>query len=90
MGEFVTALLPECPLPVPAARRGRARDFSPLRGTPPLASKHRLSGRSGAWRSAVVTSLSAASDLLDELESLGVRRREFSILGESLYEIRWR
>jgi hypothetical protein len=42
------------------------------------------------WRSAVVASVGDASDLLDQLEACGVREREFGVLGESKFEVRWR
>ena len=90
MCDFDTALLLERHLPVTPAHRGWARDCSPLRTTSPLVSGHRLQRPPDDWQSAVVTSVSAASDLLDELESLGVRRREFSVVGQSLFEVRWR
>ena len=42
------------------------------------------------WRVAVVPSVGAALGLLDLLEAKGFRQREFSRLGGSGYEVRWR
>jgi hypothetical protein len=42
------------------------------------------------WRSASVSSVSDASDLLDRLEACGFRERSFAVLGESKFEVRWR
>jgi hypothetical protein len=42
------------------------------------------------WQSAVVPSRGAAQELLDLLEARGVSEREFSALGESKFEVRWR
>jgi hypothetical protein len=42
------------------------------------------------WRSASVSSVSDASELLDRLEACGFREREFGVLGESSFEVRWR
>jgi len=42
------------------------------------------------WQAVVVPSLSEAQELLDLLEARGVTEREFSVLGESEFEVRWR
>jgi hypothetical protein len=42
------------------------------------------------WQAVVVPSISAAQELLDLLEARGVSEREFSVLGESKFEVRWR
>jgi hypothetical protein len=55
----------------------------------PRAAGHAPSLESG-WRSAALSSLSDASELLDRLEACGFREREFAVLGESSFEVRWR
>jgi hypothetical protein len=46
---------------------------------------------SGAdWHSAIVPELRAAEELLDRLEASGFAEREFKILGDSTFEVRWR
>jgi hypothetical protein len=42
------------------------------------------------WQAAVVPSMDAASELLDLLEARGVCEREYSALGDSRFEVRWR
>ena len=42
------------------------------------------------WRSAVVSELSAAEELLDRAEEQGYRQRELVVLGNSAFLVRWR
>ncbi len=42
------------------------------------------------WQAAVLPSKIAARELLDLLEARGISEREFSALGESEFEVRWR
>ncbi len=43
-----------------------------------------------AWQSAVVAGVADAAELLDRLQASGSRQREFHLLGESTFEVRWR
>jgi hypothetical protein len=41
------------------------------------------------WHTATVTALHEAEDLLDALEANGFQKRELSVLGDSLFVVRW-
>lgn len=42
------------------------------------------------WHLKMVSSLTAAQDLLDSLEARGIAEREFVVLGDSSFAVRWR
>jgi len=46
--------------------------------------------KSPEWHLTIVSTLNAAQDLLDSLEAQGVVEREFVVLGDSSFAVRWK
>jgi hypothetical protein len=79
---------------------GRLDDFSALvaflrrRGNSSYPSAGRPDPKpglvSGGWQASVVSGLGDAGEALDQLEAAGCPDRDFRVVGDSAFEIRWR
>jgi hypothetical protein len=79
---------------------GRLDDFSSLvsflrrRGVSDCPAAGRPTSKpglaSGGWQAAVVFDLGDAGEALDQLEAVGCADRDFRVVGDSAFEIRWR
>jgi len=79
---------------------GRLDDYSALvsslrrRGVPDCTQVGRPTSKpglaSGGWQAALVFDLGDAAEALDQLEATGCADRDFRVVGDSAFEIRWR